>query len=118
MTDETTLKDVLDAYQPASFAEQQMIGGAREYLRHGIDPVDILGELESQRGTVEEWTALEQNKGIAEVYKRWIRELKEWWEVQSRRDPKEKREWILDHPIFAPLGRFSDTAQAGEEMAR
>ena len=118
MTDEATLRNVLDGYQPVSFAERQMIGGAREYLRDGTDPVDILGELERQRGTVDEWTALEQNKGIDAVLKRHGRELVEWWDVQSRRDPAEKREWIVAHPILAPLGRFSDAAQAGAEMAR
>jgi hypothetical protein len=49
--------------------------------------------------------------------KRYARELVEWWEVQSRRDPAEKREWVLGHPIFAPLGRFSDAVQVRTSVA-
>jgi hypothetical protein len=39
-----------------------MIGGAREFMRSCLDRRHP-EELESQRGTIEEWTVLEHNEG-------------------------------------------------------
>ena len=119
MTDETTtLRDVLDAYEPVSFAEHQTIEPAQIFVRPGIDPVDILDDLERKRETVDDWTTLEHDQGIAEVWMRYGRELIEWIEVATRLDPAEKREWILGHPIFASLGCFLDAEQIEAEMGR
>jgi len=118
MTDSATLKDVLDTYEPASFAERQTIEAAQIFLRRGIDPVDILDDLERKRETVGEWTTLEQEQGIAEVWRRYGREIVSGWEVASLLDPADTREWVLDHPIFASLGCFLDAEQIEAEMRR
>lgn len=89
MTDETTtLRDVLDAYEPVSFAEHQTIEPAQIFVRPGIDPVDILDDLERKRETVGEWTTLEQEQGIAEVWRRYGREIVSGWRSRASSTPQ------------------------------
>ena len=118
MNNDRTLDAILDAYEPASFAERQAVGAARTFLCEGVNPTDMLADLERKRELVDEWTALEQQHGVAEALKRWGRELEEWWEVTTRGDSAEKAEWILAHPICAPLAPFLSSDELWKRGAR
>lgn len=94
------LETVLADYEPASFGERQVLGGAREALRAGVEPAEVLMYLDGHRELIDEWTALEREAGIAGAWKRWCEELQERWKV-IREGEAALRDWDLAHPVCA-----------------